>query len=81
MLRTTLAAALVLMSTSAFAQHVDADKSLKIGDGCVGAVNTLAPSLGTCVIAGAKTRIWCPNGQVFDLTSPEYARDFWRIAV
>ena len=22
-----------------------------------------------------------PNGQVFDLTSPEYARDFWRIAV
>jgi catechol 2,3-dioxygenase-like lactoylglutathione lyase family enzyme len=22
-----------------------------------------------------------PNGQVFDLTSPGYARDFWRIAV
>jgi methylmalonyl-CoA/ethylmalonyl-CoA epimerase len=22
-----------------------------------------------------------PNGQVFDLTSPEYARDFWCIAV
>ena len=22
-----------------------------------------------------------PNGQVFDLTSPEYARDFWHIAV
>jgi lactoylglutathione lyase len=22
-----------------------------------------------------------PNGQVFDLTSPEYARDFWRIEV
>lgn len=22
-----------------------------------------------------------PNGQVFDLTSPEYAREFWRIAV
>lgn len=22
-----------------------------------------------------------PNGQVFDLTSPEYARDHWRIAV
>ena len=22
-----------------------------------------------------------PNGQVFDLTSPEYARDFWRIVV
>lgn len=22
-----------------------------------------------------------PNGQVFDLTSPAYARDFWRIAV
>jgi lactoylglutathione lyase len=22
-----------------------------------------------------------PNGQVFDLTSPEYARDFWQVAV
>ena len=22
-----------------------------------------------------------PNGQIFDLTSAEYARDFWRIAV
>jgi len=22
-----------------------------------------------------------PNGQIFDLTSPEYARDVWRIAV
>ena len=22
-----------------------------------------------------------PNGQVFDLTGPEYARDFWRVAV
>lgn len=22
-----------------------------------------------------------PNGQVFDLTSPEYARDYWHIAV
>ncbi len=22
-----------------------------------------------------------PNGQVFDLTGPDYARDFWRIAV
>ena len=22
-----------------------------------------------------------PNGQVFDLTSPAYARDFWRVAV
>lgn len=22
-----------------------------------------------------------PNGQVFDLTSPEYAREFWRVAV
>ncbi|HEX6008143.1 MAG TPA: VOC family protein [Burkholderiales bacterium] len=22
-----------------------------------------------------------PNGQIFDLTSPEYARDYWQIAV
>jgi hypothetical protein len=66
MLRMSLAAASVLICTSAFAQHVDAGKGLKLGDGCLGPVNTLAPRLGTCVIAGAKTRIWCPNGEVFD---------------
>jgi catechol 2,3-dioxygenase-like lactoylglutathione lyase family enzyme len=27
-------------------------------------------------------RKYCdPNGQVFDLTSPEYARNYWRVAV
>ena len=27
-------------------------------------------------------RKYCdPNGQVFDLTSPEYARDYWQVAV
>jgi hypothetical protein len=31
----------------------------------------LAPRLETCVIAGAKTRIWCPNGQVFDRVGAE----------
>ena len=66
MLKALLTAALVTLSTAAFAQHVEADKRLKFGAECVGPVTTLAPRLGTCMIIGAKTRIWCPNGRVFD---------------
>jgi hypothetical protein len=67
MLRSFLAAALVSLSTAAFAQHVEADKGLKFGAECVGPVTRLAPRLGTCMIVGAKTRIWCPNRRVFDV--------------
>ena len=66
MLQTLLAAVLVTLSTAAFAQHVEADKRLKFGAECIGPVTTLAPRLGTCMIVGAKTRIWCPSGRVFD---------------
>ena len=67
MLRWLIAAALVVTCTSAFAQFtVDAGKGLKFGIGCVGPMSTFAPRLGTCTIDGAKSRIWCPNGKVFD---------------
>jgi hypothetical protein len=66
MLRMSITAALVVLSTSAFAQSMEAVKGVKFGVGCVGPVSTFATRLGTCTIDGAKSRIWCPNGKIFD---------------
>ena len=66
MRRLLLAAAIALSSSSAFALQIPVQKGTKLGAGCVGPVVSVAPKLGTCAIAGSKTRIWCPNGDIFD---------------
>ena len=66
MRRLLLAAAIALSSSSAFALQTTVQKGTKLGTGCVGPVVSVAPKLGTCAIAGSKTRIWCPNGNIFD---------------
>ena len=66
MRRMLLAAAIALSSSSAFALQTAVPKGTKLGTGCVGPVVSVAPKLGTCAIAGSKTRIWCPNGDIFD---------------
>ena len=67
MRRGLLAAVFVLSCTSAFALPTSVKKGLKLGTGCVGPVSTMAPNLGMCAVAGPKARIWCPNGDIFDL--------------
>ena len=67
MRRLLVAAALVLACTSAFALPTAVKKGLKPGTDCLGPVSTMAPKLATCAIAGPRTRIWCPNGEIFDL--------------
>jgi len=66
MLRMPITAALVLLSTSSFAQNIEAVKGIKFGVGCVGPVSTFAARLGTCAIDGSTARIWCPNGEIFE---------------
>jgi hypothetical protein len=73
-LRMSAAAVLVALSTSAFAQSTDEVKGLKFGAGCVGVVSTFAPRLGTCNIDGGMSRIWCPNGKIFDRKGSDYER-------
>jgi hypothetical protein len=79
-----LAAVIVFSSPSAFALQTTVAKATKIGSGCVGPVVSLALKLRTCAIAGAKTRIWCPNGQIFDddgaKTSASLARSLCNLA-
>ena len=67
MRRLLVVAVLVLSCTSAFALPVSVQKGVKLGSGCVGPVTIAAPKLGICAIAGPKSRIWCPNGDIFDL--------------
>jgi hypothetical protein len=66
MLRYAIAAVLVLSCSPAWSQATTAKKSVKFGADCIGPVSLLAPKLGTCMIAGAQMRIWCPNGEMFE---------------
>ena len=64
-----LAAALVLSCSAALAFPVSAPQGVKVGTGCTGPLKTLAPKLTSCSIAAGKkkSRVWCPNGNAFDL--------------
>ena len=66
-LRFLFASAFILSCTAAFALPTAVKKGLALGSGCVGLVSTMGPKLSTCATAGEKTRIWCPNGDIFDL--------------
>jgi hypothetical protein len=66
MSRLFLAAAIALASSSAVALQTAVPKGTKLGTGCVGPIVSAAPKLAICPIADSKTRIWCPNGDIFD---------------
>jgi hypothetical protein len=70
MLRTFIIAALVGLSASALAQS-DAKRGIRFGVGCIGPVSTFGPRLGACAVPDSKSRIWCPNGDVFDKSASE----------
>jgi hypothetical protein len=72
MLRMPITAALVVLSTSAFAQFMEPMKDIKFGAGCIGPVSTFALRLGACRIDNSRSRIWCPNGQIFDRNGSDY---------
>lgn len=66
MRRWLIVAVFLLSGTPAFALQTAVKKGTKIGAGCVGPVSSLAPKLRACATADAQTRIWCPNGDIFD---------------
>jgi hypothetical protein len=66
MLRYTIAAALILSCCQASALTNVQKTSVKVGTDCISPLSTLAPKLETCTIAGARMRIWCPNGEMFE---------------
>jgi hypothetical protein len=66
MLRMSAVAALLLLSPSAIAQTTEPIKGVKFGAGCISPISALGPRFGTCEVVGSRTRIWCPNGEIFD---------------
>jgi hypothetical protein len=70
MLRILIAAGLVCLSSACFAQ-VQEVKPTKFGGGCESQATSLGPKLGTCVISINKSRVWCPDGKVFERAGPE----------
>jgi hypothetical protein len=65
MLRMSMAAVLIVLSTSVFAQPMDEMKGIKLGVGCTSPVTQFSRGLATCP-AGSRSRVWCPNGQIFE---------------
>jgi len=64
--RCAVAAGVILLSHPASALYAAVTPIVKVGVDCVGKASLLAPRLTACTVAGARTRIWCPNGQVFE---------------
>jgi hypothetical protein len=65
-LRGSVATALMFLSCPAVAFYAEVKPALKIGVDCIGQVTLLAPKLKACTIGGARSRIWCPNGRMFE---------------
>ncbi len=64
--RCAVAAGFILLSHPASAFYAEVMPTVKVGVDCIGRTNLLAPKLTVCAIAGARIRIWCPNGQLFE---------------
>jgi hypothetical protein len=72
MLRISIAAAFLVLSTSAFAQFMEPRKDIRFGVGCITPVNTFSVRLGACRIDDEKSRVWCPNGDIFDREGSDF---------
>jgi len=54
------------MSSAAFGQFLQETKAVKVGTGCLEKLQNLEAGLGTCMIETGRSRVWCPNGKVFE---------------
>jgi hypothetical protein len=69
--RCAVAAGLISLSHPASAFYAEVKPTMKVGANCVGKASRLAPRLTICAVAGARMRIWCPNGQLFEGATEE----------
>lgn len=66
--RAGLAAVLLLLASPAVAAMQEV-KGLAANEGCLEPSIAATGTLKICPLAGGRTRIWCPNGRVFDRDS------------
>jgi hypothetical protein len=66
MLRLSAFIFLLAFLSPAFAASMVEVKNLTFGSGCEQPVTKLKNAPANCPVANRQTRIWCPNGRVFD---------------
>ena len=69
-----IAAVLLCLAPAAFAAQMEEMKGVKANEGCLEPSKAATGTLKTCPLADERTRIWCPNGRVFDRDARD-ARD------
>lgn len=58
--------ALCLASSAAFAQFLQEVGAVKFGSGCVERLRPTEGGLGVCMTGDKRSRVWCPNGKVYE---------------
>jgi hypothetical protein len=66
-----LVVALLCLNSDVFAGPMIEVKGLAANEGCLEPPKAATERLKTCPVADARTRIWCPNGKVFDRDTQE----------
>jgi hypothetical protein len=65
-LRPLFAAALMTLNSAADAQFLRDANVVKFGTGCSERIQSSEAGLGVCMIGAARSRVWCPNGKVYE---------------
>jgi hypothetical protein len=66
MFRHAVILACVLASAPAAAQRLTELKYIGRGVGCTGPLTTPLPRLSVCAGQDGRSRVWCPNGTIFE---------------
>jgi hypothetical protein len=58
-------------STEGAAQFLKEAQTIKLGVGCLAPLKKFSEGgLGVCVISEVRSRVWCPNGKVYERDGP-----------
>ena len=61
-----LAVALSLLSSAASGQFLQEIKAVRFGMGCIERPKSTDGGLGLCMTGASRSRVWCPNGKVYE---------------
>jgi hypothetical protein len=64
--RLPLIATLTIIVSAVNAQFLQEAKPTKFGTGCIERIKSNETALGACMIGEARSRVWCPNGEVYE---------------
>lgn len=66
MLRLSALTVLLLLTVPAYAASMVEVKNARLGEGCLQPITKIKNMPANCPVGDKQTRIWCPNGRVFD---------------